>query len=118
MSETFNPLDMPIIPLKNATSENTSRFEASRFLDSPETISAFLNEVMKENDSQILMQALGEVAKARGVSQLAQDAGVSRESLYKTLKKGDKTRFSTVQKLLLALGVELTIKPVKHCKHQ
>lgn len=112
MSETFNPLDMPIIPLKNATSDNISRFEASRFLDSPETISAFLSEIMKENNPQILMQALGEVAKARGVNQLAQDAGVNRESLYKTLKKGDKTRFDTVQKLLLALGVELTVKPV------
>ncbi len=86
MSKTFNPLDMPIVELKNATTENTSRFEASRYLDSPETISAFLAEVMKERNPHLLMQALGEVAKARGVNKLAEEAGVNRESLYKTLK--------------------------------
>ncbi|MEN5303139.1 addiction module antidote protein [Pseudomonas sp. TWI628] len=91
----------------------TKRFEASRFLDSPETIAAFLAEAMKTNDAQILMHALGEVAKARGVNQFAQDAGVNRESLYKALKGGDKTRFATVQKLMLALGVELTVKPLE-----
>ena len=113
MSKTFNPLDMPITGLKNATNENTSRFEASRYLDTPETISAFLADVMKENNPKILMQALGEVAKAHGVNKLAEDAGVNRESLYKTLKGGDKTRFDTIQKLMLALGVELTVRPIE-----
>lgn len=58
------------------------------------------------------MHAMGEVAKARGVNKLAQDAGVNRESLYKTFKGGSKTRFDTIQKLMLALGVELTVKPL------
>ncbi|WP_079229331.1 addiction module antidote protein [Pseudomonas putida] len=110
MSEKFNPENMPILDLDLS---NTKHFEASRFLDSPETIAAFLAEAMKANDAQILMQALGEVAKARGVNQFAHDAGVNRESLYKTLKGGDKTRFATIQKLMLALGVELTVKPLE-----
>lgn len=109
MSNTFNPDDMPILDLDLS---GTSRFEASRYLDSPEVISAFLAEAMSANDPAILMKSLAEVAKARGVNQLAEDAGVNRESLYKTLKGGDKTRFDTVQKLLNALGVELTVKPL------
>lgn len=113
MSERFNPLEMPIVGLKNASCENTSRFEASRYLDSPETISEYLAEAMKANDPAVLMKSLSEVAKARGVNQLATDAGVNRESLYKTLKGGDKTRFDTVQRLLLALGVELTVRPIE-----
>lgn len=59
------------------------------------------------------MHASGEVAKAKGVNQFAQEAGVNRESLYKTLRGGDKTRFSTIQKLMLALGVELTVRPLQ-----
>jgi len=102
--------DMAILDLELS---NTTRFEASRFLDNPETIAAFLAEALHSNDAQTLMQAIGEVAKAIGVNQFAQDAGVNRESLYKTLKGGDKTRFATVQKLMLALGVELTVRPLE-----
>lgn len=112
MSETFNPLDMPIMGLSAEASQKVSRFEASRYLDSPETISAFIAEALKANDASILMKSLAEVAKAHGVNQLAADAGVNRESLYKTLKGGEKTRFDTIQKLLHALGVELTVKPI------
>jgi len=110
MSDIFTAEDMPILELNLS---NTKRFEASRFLNSPETIAAFLAEAMTANDAQTLMHALGEVAKAKGVNQFAQDAGVNRESLYKTLKGGDKTRFTTIQKLMLALGVELTVRPLK-----
>lgn len=113
MSEnTFNPMDMPIMGLSAEGSQKVSRFEASRYLDNPETISAFLAEALQANDASILMKSLAEVAKAHGVNQLAADAGVNRESLYKTLKGGEKTRFDTVQKLLNALGVELTVKPL------
>jgi probable addiction module antidote protein len=64
------------------------------------------------NDPQVLMKALAEVAKALGVNKVAEAAGVNRESLYKTLKGGSKTRYETVQKLMLALGVELTVRPI------
>lgn len=108
----FNPLDMPIVEIDEATkAEKTSRFEASRFLDSPETISAFLADAMRDGDSEHLMEALGEVAKAIGINKISQDAGVNRESLYKTFKKGTRPRFETVMKVLDALGVELTVKP-------
>ncbi len=110
MGKKNSPQDMPILDLDLS---QTKRFEASRFLDSPETIAAFLAEAMKANDAQTLMHALGEVAKAKGVNQFAQDAGVNRESLYKTLKGGEKTRSATIQKLMVALGVELTVRPLE-----
>ena len=110
MSKKISPQDMPILDLDLS---KTKRFEASRFLASPETIAAFLAEAMKANDAETLVHALGEVAKAKGVNQFVQDAGVNRESLYKTLKGGEKTRFTTIQKLMVALGVELTVRPLE-----
>lgn len=106
---TFKPEDMPILELDTS---GTSAYEASRFLDSPQTISAYLAQSMACHDPQALMKALAEVAKALGVNKVAEAAGVNRESLYKTLKGGSKTRYETVQKLMWALGVELTVRPI------
>ena len=106
---TFKPEDMPILELDTS---GTSAYEASRFLDSPQTISAYLAQSMACHDPQALMKALAEVAKVLGVNKVAEAAGVNRESLYKTLKGGSKTRYETVQKLMLALGVELTVRPI------
>ncbi|WLI13462.1 putative addiction module antidote protein [Pseudomonas sp. FP603] len=110
MSDTkFNPGDMPILSL-NAS--GTTRYEASRFLDSPEAMAAYLAESMKAGDTEGLIHALAEVAKAKGVNKVAKDAGVNRESLYKVLKSGAKTRFETIRKLMKAIGVELTVQPI------
>ncbi|MEK1939015.1 MAG: addiction module antidote protein [Pseudomonas sp.] len=110
MSESkFNPEDMPILDINTS---GLDVFELSRHLDSPQAISAFLAEVIKAGDPQLLMRALADVAKAQGINKVAQAAGVNRESLYKTLKGGEKTRFETVTKLLKALGVELTVQPI------
>lgn len=109
MSDKHNHEDMPILKLKPG---KTSRFEASRFLDTPETISAFLAEAIKTDDPDVLMQSLAEVAKARGINKLAQDAGLNRESLYKALKGGTKPRYETVLRLMHAVGVQLTVQPI------
>ncbi|MCW8277835.1 putative addiction module antidote protein [Pseudomonas sp. PCH199] len=105
----FSPEEMLILDLDTS---GTSLYEASRFLDSPETISAYLAESIKAQDPQMLMKALAEVAKAQGVNKVAQEAGVNRESLYKSFKGGAKIRFETVKKLLRAVGVELTVQPI------
>ncbi|WP_456027200.1 addiction module antidote protein [Pseudomonas capeferrum] len=110
MSELkFKPEDMPILDLDTS---GTQVYEASRFLDSPQVISAYLAQSMKSQDPQVFMKALAEVAKAQGVNKVAEAAGVNRESLYKTLKGGSKTRYETIHKLMLALGVELTVQPI------
>ena len=109
MSDKFNPEDMPVLSLSTA---GTTRYEASRFLDTPEAIAAYLAESMKADDTESLIHALAEVAKAKGVNKVAKDAGVNRESLYKVLKSGAKTRFETIRKLMTAMGVELTVQPI------
>ena len=110
MTDTkFNPEDMPILSLNVS---GTTRYEASRFLDSPEAMAAYLAESMKADDTEGLIHALAEVAKAKGVNKVAKDAGVNRESLYKVLKAGAKTRFETIRKLMTAIGVELTVQPI------
>ena len=76
---TFDPEDMPILDLDIS---GTNRHEASRFLDNPEIMAAYIAQSMQAGD-MALVDALGEVAKAIGVNKVAQEAGVNRESLYK-----------------------------------
>ena len=85
-------------------------FDAADYLDSEETIAEFLTAAMEENDPEHFLLAVAAVARARGMAQLAKDAGVSRESLYKTLAPGAKPRYDTVFKLMQALGVRFTVQ--------
>lgn len=85
------------------------KFDASRYLDSEEAIAEFLTAALEDDDPEVFVAALGEVAKARGMTQIARDAGLGRESLYKALAPGSKPRYETVRKLLEALGVKLTV---------
>lgn len=85
-----------------------SKFEASDYLDSEETISEFMATVMEDGNQDALLLALAHVAKARGMAKVAKDAGLSRESLYKSLSPGAKPGFDTVRRVMAALGVKLT----------
>lgn len=87
-------------------------FDASKYLDSEETIAEYLSQVLAENDSNLLLMALNDIARARGMSRLARETGLSRESLYRSLEQGAKPRFETVQKIIAALGVQFTAKAV------
>jgi len=86
-------------------------FDASKFLDSEEVISAYLNEALASGDYAVFLSALGDVVKARGMTAVAQHAGLGRESLYKTLAARSKPRFETVQRITQALGVILVVTP-------
>lgn len=81
----------------------------TEFLDSEESIAAYLTAVIEENDPSELAHALGMVARARGMTQVAQDAGLAREALYKALRQGAQPRFETVQRVCAALGLKLTV---------
>ena len=93
------------------TKVKISRFDVSEHLDSEEVIAAYLNAALEEGDSDLLMAAIADVAKARGIAKVAADAGVGRESLYTTLAPGSKPKLETVFKLMHALGVKLTATP-------
>ena len=86
-------------------------FDASDYLDNEETIAEYLRAALEDPNPDVFLVAVRDVAKARGISTVAQDAGLGRESLYKTLKQGAQPRFETVRKLLNALGVKLDIAP-------
>ena len=89
----------------------TSDFDASAYLDSPQMIAAYLNEVLAENDPAALAEALGQVARARGMSQLAQQAGLSRSALYRALSARGATQLETVMRVLAAMGYGLKVAP-------
>ncbi len=72
-----------------------------------------MNAVLEADDPDLLLLALADVARARGMAQVARDAGLGRESLYKALAPGAKPRFDTVVKVARALGVRLAAHPIE-----
>lgn len=88
---------------------NVTTFDISQYLDSKETIAEYLSQVLADGDTNELLEAIGNIAKARGMSQIAKDTGLGRESLYKTFQDGSKPRFETVIKVLNSFGVKLQV---------
>jgi len=86
-------------------------FDAARYLDDDEAIAEYMTAILETNDSDLLLLALSDVARAKGMAQVAKDAGLGRESLYKALAPGAKPRFETVMKVARALGVKFTAQP-------
>jgi probable addiction module antidote protein len=86
-----------------------SEFDASAYLDNDEVIAEYLTAALEDDDPDVFLAAVGHVAKARGMSAIAQSTGLGRESLYKALAPGAKPRYDTVLKVLHSLGVKLTV---------
>ena len=86
-------------------------FDLAEHLDSPEMIAEYLTQVLDDGEPEELLRALGHIAKARGMAQIAADAGLGRESLYKTLAPGAHPRYDTIMKITRALGVKLAAIP-------
>jgi probable addiction module antidote protein len=86
-------------------------FDMATMLDSDETISEYLSQVLEEGDSDELIRALGHIAKAKGMAMVAKESGLGRESLYKALAPGAKPRYDTVLKVIKALGIRLHAEP-------
>lgn len=82
-------------------------FDLADYLDSDEAIAEYLSQVLADGDTEELLRAVGFVAKARGMAQIARDTGLGRESLYKALAPGAKPRYDTVVKVMKAVGVRL-----------
>ncbi|MEA2100809.1 MAG: addiction module antidote protein [Campylobacterota bacterium] len=82
-------------------------FDVSQYLDSKEMIAEYLSQVLQDGDMNELLEAIGNIAKAKGMSQIAKDTGLGRESLYKTFSSDSKPRFETIMKVLDSFGVKL-----------
>ena len=87
----------------------TTPFNPVDYLESEEEIAQYLNEAYQEDDSRLFMIALGNVAKTKGVSNIAKKTGLNRESLYKVFSGQTSPHWSTVQNVMKALGCQLAI---------
>lgn len=87
-------------------------FDAADYLDNEIVIAEYLNAALEDENPDVFLKAIADVAKSRGMSKLAKDTGLGRESLYKALAPGAKPRYDTILKLMRALGVDLRTTPV------
>ena len=89
---------------------NTKPWDASEYLKTEQDIIDYLDAAAETGDPTLMQAAIGDVAKARGMGQIAAAAGVGRESLYKSLSKDGNPSFQTIAKVVQALGGRLTIQ--------
>jgi probable addiction module antidote protein len=89
----------------------TVEFDAAEFLDSREAIADYLSEALETADPEFITVAIGTVARAQGMTDIARQTGLSRENLYRALGTEAKPEFGTVMKVLDALGVQLCARP-------
>ncbi len=92
-----------------ASAASLAPFDASEFLDNEEVIAEYLAAALEDPNPDVFLRAVANVAKARGISKVAEASGLGRESLYKALAPGAKVRYETVRKVLDSLGVRLTV---------
>ncbi len=99
---------------KSAPKVKTSSYDVAEHLRTPEEMAAYLDAWLEEapDDVSGIARALGDIARAKGMSQVAKEAGLSRESLYRALSEGGNPSFATVLKVARALGVRLHAQPV------
>ena len=90
----------------------TKAWDVAEHLDTPEAIAAYLEAAFEDGDPALISAAIGDVARARGMTDLARETGLSRESLYRTLSEDGNPSFSTVLKILQTFGVRLEAKPM------
>lgn len=96
------------------TSKNkVTSFDISEYLDNEEIIAEYLSQILEENDIGLLYSAIGHIAKAIGMSKIATDSGLGRESLYKALNEDAQPRFDTVMKVLKAMNIQMKFAPAK-----
>ncbi len=86
-------------------------FDAARYLTDETAVAEYMTAVLETEDTELLLLALGDVARAKGMAQVAKDAGLGRESLYKALAPGAKPRLDTILKVVRALGVRFSAHP-------
>jgi probable addiction module antidote protein len=91
----------------------TLGFDAAEYVETPDDEALFLSEALATNDPAVIAHTLGTIARARGMTRLAREAGVSRESLYRALSENGDPQLSTLTAVLAALGLKLTVQTVE-----
>lgn len=91
-------------------------WDAAEAIETAQDVAAYLNEILALDDPAIVQDALGDIARSKGMAMLACQVGVGRESLYKSLSKAGNPRFSTIVRLLDCLGLQLQVVPKEACE--
>jgi probable addiction module antidote protein len=94
------------------TKTNTTIWDPAIHLATADDVAAYLEAALQDGDPQLVAAALGDIARAKGMSQVARDAGLGRESLYKSLSSYGNPELATVLKVISALGLELHVSAV------
>jgi probable addiction module antidote protein len=89
----------------------TKPWDPAERLTTPEAIAAYLEAVLEEDDASLLVAALGDIARAKGMTEVAKAAGVTRDALYKSLSEGGDPRLSTFLGVAKALGLRVQLEP-------
>ena len=92
---------------------NLPEFDAADYLTDDQAMADYLTAVLEDGDGALLAAALGDIARARGMTDIAKSTGLTREALYKALRADSAPRFDTIQKVRGALGIKLVAQPVE-----
>ncbi len=98
--------------MKKLQTNELPDFDASKYLDSEDAVAEYLTAIIEEKDPSLLAAALGDIARARGMSEISKSSGITREALYKALRPKSQPRFETISRVCEALGVRLVAKPL------
>ena len=97
---------------KRIKAADLPEFDPAVYLQTETAVAAYLTDILEANDAALLAAALGDIARARGMSEIAKAAGITREALYKALRPASVPRFDTVSRVCAALGVRLVAQAV------
>lgn len=98
------------MPKARKTKLKTTRFDASEYIETAEDAAEYLTAALETGDASFVATSIGDVARARGMTEIARQTGLSRENLYRALNGDTKAEFDTILRVLTALGVKLTAK--------
>lgn len=98
---------------KNTKISELAEFDAAPYLDTEEAVAVYLTDILDAGNPALLAAALGDIARARGMTEIAKTSGISREALYKALRADAQPRFDTISKVCAALGVRLVAQPIR-----
>ena len=92
----------------------TTTFDAAKYLDTPESQAELIDDALESGNAGYLAHAIGVVVRAKGMSEVAKDAGITREGLYKALSTEGDPKLSTFLGVIRSLGLQLSVKPAEH----
>ena len=95
------------------TSIETRLWDAAEHLETAEDMAAYLDAALEDGDAGVIVAALGDIARAKGMAQIAREAGLGRESLYKALAPTGNPEFTTILKVVRALGLQFHVQPAQ-----